>query len=324
MAEGANRLPSPFQTMRFHEAIQSLGASGNWFRSASHSTRAAKALSRFLSRVVFPNYKPEAVFVTGDIATTGAMADLRVAHDYLFPPTAGALWVDAAEQPALRLDAAMIQIMPGNHDRYWGVTLLPGSTNFESVFEGKWQPSGPSNRVANAKLVGTENDRVCVISADFSFRNAVEASGGIIDFVGQGLVSSDILNDLAASTRQSMIEYACPVIWNVHYPPAFPDCNPNLSLRNEEILVQTARELGVQVIFAGHTHESKNYWVDGVLVSCVGSATEASPSSSWHFNLVRLGVRGGMLEDLAIMPFVYESHGRNNFSPNDEIVFEFD
>lgn len=321
-AEGANRLPSPLQTLKLVDAIKALGASGNWFRSASHSTRAAKALSRYFSRSIYPKFRPGAVLVTGDLATTGASSDLRAARAYLFPGITATGWVDRVEQPIFSAGSARVDILPGNHDRYLGLTLLPGNRTFEEAFVGLWSTTGSTGRVSTERFVGVGDERVAIIAADFTFRNVLEAFGGPIDFVGQGLVHADVLHEMVQLTQIVSRRDRCPVVWAIHYPPSYPGCDRNLRLREEEVLVSAAEEAGVQLIFAGHTHEPKNYYVGRVLVSCVGSAMQADEARKWHFNMVDMRASAGRLTGVTFTPFHYQSHGKNNFVRGADDVHE--
>ena len=315
-----NRLPSPIQTgglsALFKAAVS--GHRGNWFKPASHSTRAARAVARYLSTTVIPSESPDLLVISGDLAATGDAGDLASARDFIRGDSSG-FWSSTDDEPRLPVDRIKLQVMPGNHDRYHKGTLLPGSDAFEQVFAGIWAVSSSSDRVSEPFIIEKSGEMLAIISADFTFRRASDSSS-LTGYIGQGKVYQDVLDALKVKTLdvKSVASRNIAVVWMVHYPPRYPDVDPNLSLSGEDDLLNMASELGVNLLLAGHTHVACLYDVDGINVSCVGSATQADPDSAWHFSLNEVVVESGVITSGKVIPFSYVKSGRNNFVRGDE------
>lgn len=285
---------------------------GNWFRPASHSTRAAKAVSRFVSRVVVPKFDPSIIIFSGDLAATGVLADLNVAADYLSQSQSTA-WADENQAPHFFSAGKPITVMPGNHDRYQGSSLLPGGKNFEVAFPMLWDIGSSCGRISKPVVLHRDGERLGLISADFTFRTLSESQPSLYGFVGKGKVHADVLANLEAATTHLHGQGEVAVVWILHYPPGFPNGDPDLALEDEHLLLSAAARHGIKLILGGHTHVAKQYAAQQAHVSCVGSAMQASPDSAWHFAAYELLVDHGVLKEVITYPFEYETVGRNNF-----------
>jgi predicted phosphodiesterase len=305
-----NRLPAPLQTgglkALFDAAIA--GHRGNWFKPATHSTRAARAVARFLRTKVLPEYSPDRIVVSGDLAATGNEEDLAHAHAYLISSDVSE-WANRDAEPRLGFDAYDLKIVPGNHDRYHRGTLFPGAEHFDRVFAGLWQPTLGGSRVSAPQVIVKGEEKLALIAADFTFRHVSDSLPSMTGYIGRGRVYQDVLDELVAQTRSLSGAF---VVWVVHYPPSFPGVNPNLELQGEQLLIQAAQECGVRLLLAGHTHDAKLYTVGNVVVSCVGSATQNELDCIWHFSLTEFDVAGSTLEGGRVVPFAYDK-GRSNF-----------
>lgn len=318
-ANAPNRLPSPAQDGGVRGLLRAIGQGhrGNWFRAASHSTRAARAVSRYLATQLLDAERPDALVITGDLATTGSAQDLSAALKYLDHP--GDDWVTQDDEPRLVTKGVPIRVMPGNHDRYLADTLLPGCMNFEEIFSEKfWEATDFCDRLSKPFEIQRNGERLVLICADFSYRALLhayqDADNELHSFIGKGLAYQDVVDGLQQMTIdiQSGSDPAA-VVWLVHYPPVFPDGNRDLFLDEESRLLDAADACGVRVVLAGHTHESKIYPVGSSTVSCVGSAMQHDSASKWHFALVCLDVEGGKIVSGDVTSFDYQKSGRNNF-----------
>lgn len=320
-----NRLPSPVQTgglrALFEAAVS--GHRGNWFRPASHATRAARAVARYMETTVIPVEAPDAVIVSGDLAATGSDEDLRSAHGYLLAPTVGS-WVNRDQEPRLSIGDARLVVMPGNHDRYHQGTLFPGAEIFEEVFSGSWNTCGECDRVSSPQLIAKDGEVLSLICADFTFRTFTDALSSLTGYIGQGTVYSDVLRALVSQTLavKQLAGQEVAVVWVLHYPPGYPNVDSNLALLNEAELLAAAKEVGVKLILAGHTHIDHVYSIDGVTVSCVGSATQADADAAWHFSLNELTIENGVISTGQVHPFRYVKANRNNFVRGDAVCIQ--
>ena len=313
-AKGANRLPSPLQKVSVDAIVKGVlgGTSTNWLKPASHSTRAAKALSRYLESDVLPKHSPDILLITGDLAATGSVEDLEVAKEYIGPHRGGA-WANRMQEPILAVSGLSLALIPGNHDRYREGTLKPGSMNFEQVFSSEWKPQSNCGRVSTAEVLKKNGLRVAVIGADFTLRAAADCAE-IHGYFGKGKVHSDVLSNLVDSTARAKESLHCSaVVWLVHFPPRFLGIDPNLDLDLHDTLIAAAESLGVCAIFCGHTHKQSLYKAGGVIVCCAGSATESSTTEDWQFSVCDLSFEANALKSVVSTNYQYESWDRNNF-----------
>lgn len=309
-----NRLPSPVQTGRLTAVFEALveGHRGNWFRPASHSTRAARAVARYLATKIIPEESPDVLVVTGDLAATGAVSDLEAARDYL-SGSVGA-WQNADQEPRLAPGDSHLQVLPGNHDRYHKGTLFPGATGFEMVFAHVWSASPECERVSRPLLVDKGGEALAIICGDFTLRDALHACPPVFGYIGRGMAYEDVVAALVAHTHSVREERGgkVGVIWAVHFPPQFPGGNQNLALQDEQKLISAASDAGIHLLLAGHTHSDCVYSSGSLKVSCVGSATQADAESAWHFSLNEVIVERGVVVGGSVTPFRFDK-SRQNF-----------
>lgn len=230
----------------------------------------------------------DAVVVTGDIATTGDENDLRLAHDFF----AGAIppeWNPLGSLPSLVGDPSNVLVcLPGNHDRYKGRFLIPGSTNFERRFGELWDFGRDTAYTVD---LDCPRVRVCALQqgdavlficmADFSLFDKAE-SVGFGGWIGQGRVAQKTLDDLVQTTKivtrhAKAAQRTTAVLWAIHFPPEYPELQQGLELIDSGLLIQGARSCDVSAILAGHTHEALQYDIavqDGpqLRVVCCGSS----------------------------------------------------
>lgn len=253
----------------------------------------------------------DAIIVSGDVATTGRVEDLEVAKDFLngvLPPTLLLNpWVELeGVKPSLLADPKKCVItLPGNHDRYDGITARPGLRNFEKIFGSLWdmerqhahQPPGTSNRIRVA-TIKKEDCLLILCFGDCSLNSMQEAQGAFAHF-GQGIASDQVVKDLEKATRGAKerakdLGLTSCVAWIIHFPPHFPEINPDLKLINEDSLVYMAEACGIDLLLSGHTHETLSYRATGkhrgIPVYCCGATTGLSNHQSYSYNELQIEV----------------------------------
>jgi 3',5'-cyclic AMP phosphodiesterase CpdA len=235
---------------------------------ASHGSVHPYALAQF----VF-NQKPHLVLLSGDIATSGAAANLLVASEFIDSKPSGT-FTNANKRPTLA--TARRVVIPGNHDRFHGhVPYLPNHPAFDRTFPRHWRGS---SRVKTLEFLTDRADstHLAVIGADFSLRRITDATDPRFGYLGQGRVDDPTLRALQAETRRVRRKYkAVAILWVVHFAPQFPKLARYLKLIDGGKLLSAAKAMKVPYILSGHTHAASDYLpVPGVQVLCAGTAME--------------------------------------------------
>ena len=207
----------------------------------------------------------DAVLVSGDLATTGHKGDLVRALEYIEGLVKATAWTTG---PDSHLDVGIRRVIlfPGNHDRFRRGLFWPGGKRFDTLFMGYWR--GP----VQTTVLAAGKEHLAIIQADFSLQKRRDANWLSLEYLGQGRVYDSILDRLKRETQRFGEVYA--VVWAVHFPPAFEPLDDALRLQNQMNLLYAARDLGVNYIFAGHTHVPRCYQALGVTVCCAGTATQ--------------------------------------------------
>jgi 3',5'-cyclic AMP phosphodiesterase CpdA len=268
----------------------------------------------------------DGLVVTGDLATTGGDADLKVATDY-FSGLVPADWdVGPAPLPSLiKNERDIIVSLPGNHDRYEGTALLPGGGAFERHLGPCWD----FDRAKSYDLISVEGksrvkactivkDRaaIAIVMADFSLDTA-GGGLGLFGYIGQGRVSRTVLGHLLETTEivraeARNAELDLGLVWALHFPPCYPGISNSLRLLDDNELSNPAIESGVSVILAGHTHEALSYDIrvgDGrVPVVCCGATTGLSSHGIYSYSIIRIDVpEGGGTSNVKASNIVWNS-----------------
>lgn len=285
---------------------------------STFSADVALSLLRMLSKRM-PSL--DALIVTGDLSTTGSEADLKVAKDY-FRGCIPENWNPGVECPSLLMGEDIIIALPGNHDRYEGVALMPGGTLFERYFGLCWDfDIGCSHDVHSP--VGSSRVKICtlekddiglgIVMADLSLRDAHSAEGAL-GWIGQGAASCiaemvEATNLIRGEAKDAGIGAA--VIWAIHFPPVFPGSDEKLKLLNEDALIAAAEGLGVELILAGHTHKPLRYSVGVaklVNVICGGAATGMSSNELYSYAEIEIDVnRQGDIQNIRATQSVWDA-----------------
>lgn len=195
----------------------------------------------------------DAIVISGDIATHGSLIEQSAARKLL----------DEILKSAIQKNEHLIlPIVPGNHDRFRGKFNFPGAIDFEhvSAFDPDWSPyrrvahtlgSRPYDKVQTFSII--KNDvTLTFISIDCALQTKKDVSGWM-DYLDQGMVTTDLLKCVKLNTEKAKLNNHA-VAWIVHFPPE--NIEKEKRLRNQELLLELAHELGVELILSGHTHKN--------------------------------------------------------------------
>lgn len=255
-------------------------------------------------KIVFLKEKLDAVVLTGDLATTGLDADLKLVKRFFnadydpdvphLPIARGSI---IATLSALDNAKTPVVFLPGNHDRYWFhwkvPTYMPGHDAFDTIVSD--YRSKPVQRTPIT--AGHSKLQVVMFAADFTLRrfrdhqwlgSRPQWPGG---WIAQGKVyedaDNDILGDLVSKTTNEIAtrkpDVPLCVLWAVHFPPKFPKQSSLHKLINEDRLLEEADRLGVNGILAGHTHYQQKYRDNDPAecpVFCCGTTAQHEPKTS--------------------------------------------
>jgi hypothetical protein len=224
----------------------------------------------------------DAILLTGDMATTGELADLREAYDFVDAQPNFGGYLSAAGKPTIAFanPNRLVKLIPGNHDRFRSALslYLPGGTTFDSVFcpsAGNGNPYWCGNQGFSFDGGPTRGKAsVLIWRIDFSLgsKDRGKRYYGLPGWLGQGRVLKKILygpNGTPAnvhpaslvrqtqSYRHDAINHGLKpvVIWAIHFDPFSTD--GLLELLDSDLLVGATEQAGVSAILCGHTHESK-------------------------------------------------------------------
>jgi 3',5'-cyclic AMP phosphodiesterase CpdA len=253
-----------------------------------------KDIARAAADFTFKYHKQfDAIIITGDIATTGVVEDLRVAETFVDGPAIRG--VSAHENmPTIAASELPIFLIPGNHDRYDTVYGGPGGKKFDQVFKKYWPPG---KRVHYVTFEGAE-DRLAVVGADFSLRSSFSASPpGPLGWLGQGKVDRKILRSLVETTQGIQRQFPrIGIIWSIHFPPRAPGVSNTLRLIGAEFLIESAKKCNISHIISGHIHSDLSYSLGTrsfpLTVHCAHSVCSASDDDENGFQILEISVRG--------------------------------
>ena len=211
----------------------------------------------------------DAILITGDLAHTGHVDDLNLAHSFVNSPNVSPdyPWKTTSNKVTLAGLGREIIVLPGNHDRFKQDDMrYPGADEFSKVFHQFWT-SGRKVRARNGylKIKYTEHG-LGVICADFTLneKEGAQKAGGIskyllpfnYEYLGQGKVTQEVLDELEEVTGIFRGLYPrVPVIWAIHFSFDTPQ---DLCLIYEEMLAEKAALLNIPIILSGHTHNEED------------------------------------------------------------------
>ncbi len=261
-----------------------------------------------------------AILVTGDLATTGDHADLKLARDYFsgkLPPE----WDPIGKQPSLlERSKAIVISLPGNHDRYDGLALIPGSRNYESHFGDFWDfnsgiayDCAVSNSAYRVRVCALEDEDsadcvlfICMADLSLDYHNQ---GVGAFGWVGQGSAERAVVDALVETTgitakhaKASGRKREIATLWAIHFPPVYPQIDQSLELLTPLRLIEAAQDCGVSTILTGHTHQALKYnaaanYVRGtpeVNVICCGASAGRSEHSIYSYSIIEVEICNGI------------------------------
>lgn len=250
----------------------------------------------------------DGIIITGDLATTGITADIRVAEQFIKEPAAAA-HLTANRTPTISSFGLPVHLFAGNHDRYVNNAAKPFSNYFDFVFSDYMN--------LKSEFIGSwvsEKDgrHLAFVHADFSLQMRLAASfpRGAMAY-GQGRVYVDVLDDLRNETiaiRQGI--KGVHVIWMVHFAPY--ECGPALRLHDHQRLIDASRALGIEVILCGHTHEALAKSSASQIIYCAGSSCCVDNVGGCMVHVIDFDVNASL--NVTRSTFVWDEN-------NDEFVF---
>jgi 3',5'-cyclic AMP phosphodiesterase CpdA len=257
----------------------------------------------------------DAILITGDLATTGRANDLETALNFV-DTSAHSRWLSTSGKPTLRGADVPIRLLPGNHDRYMSAfPYFAGGELFDQIFQRYWTAGrGVQSQIV---LQGTRRGEFLgIVSADLSLRTNADSVGSAFSYLGQGRVYADILVDLQVATNELRSNFPqIAIVWAVHFPPEYPNVNPDLQLLEGQSLLETARSNRVECIFSGHTHRALIYtFSDQVHVHCAGTSCHCDSDVGNHVHYRQIHVAGGKIVDIDHIDYVW-SPERAEFIP---------
>ncbi len=276
----------------------------------------------------------DAILLTGDMATTGDIADLQESHKFVDEQPYIGTYLTPSGKPTIAFANPyhLINLLPGNHDRYRsGISLyLPGATVFDSVFcpgAGIGRPYW-CEKQGFAFFGGPKAGKATILiwTIDFSLPSADRGKRhyGLPGWLGQGRVSRKILygpNGTAAaltpaslvgqtlSWRQHAIEQGLTpvVIWAMHFDPFSTD--GLLQLLDSDLLIEATGQASVSAILCGHTHESKvkPLSLTTAVFACGSTAASGEPHNDFQVLEIDVPDTGPQIPTFRVMWFRYES-----------------
>lgn len=227
----------------------------------------------------------DAVLVSGDLATTGSDANLARAFGFITTLQTVVAWPSGPASDPASPDRRLI-LFPGNHDRFGWHLNLPGNQQFDTVFNRYWTPPRPPGQVQTTVLE-KDGEELAIVQADFSLKRRHHAGLLSLNYLGQGKVYQEVLQELVQETRDQRTNPSTgqgrAIVWAIHFPPKFPTITEPLRLLDEENLLAEVQKLVQDLslphldLFAGHTHSWRQYEPLAnpfLRVYCAGTATQ--------------------------------------------------
>ena len=199
----------------------------------------------------------DGILFTGDLATTGLMADIGVAYSFIAEPAKNG-FVTETGSPTVNVSSAPIHVLPGNHDKFVNVTGAPNCRTFELKFEAYMRnfSSGVGHWVRRK-----QGQFIGFLCADFCLQSRQDALDKVVGPYGQGRVYQDVLEELKSRTFRLRKSYKeIQIVWLIHFAPF--DCGYSLQLIDWDRIIDAARALRVLATLCGHTHQASKFVVD--------------------------------------------------------------
>lgn len=245
-----------------------------------HSEEIAELAARFLYA---QRRRIDLIAITGDLATTGRLEFLRAAHSFTnsIPQRK---YINDRGEPTLKGSSDCMLLMPGNHDRYRDNKGNAGSNNFEFVYEGPEDWPAGQGQVLH-RVIENDTGRLAIVAADFCLRQNSDAGHIVrINRWGRGKAYADTIARLISRTTDIRNRFSpVGVVWAVHFPPS-EDTPSHYRLNDAHLLIEAAEKSGINLLLAGHLHESLVRKVGkDIHVLCAGSLSSLGDRYWIHF-----------------------------------------
>lgn len=274
-----------------------------WWDRMAASAYEPKVLTALAQYIAHEADVLDAVILTGDLATTGSPDDIDRTELFLTAPgdtqsrylgdgTNGYFGPTISNILKSRGTTVPVIILPGNHDRFvptkgfnsLGDPLIfdAGGTEFDrlqSSQEGVQVYDLPAIDVNGLTL------KVAIITADMTLRKYADANSAYLGWIAQGRVYADTQKEIVEQTdrlaAEKQADEVLSIIWAGHFPPLFPGISKSSRLVGQDKFVDTANQLGIKAILAGHTHIQCQYRpkAGDCTVYCCGTTTQWEPAS---------------------------------------------
>jgi 3',5'-cyclic AMP phosphodiesterase CpdA len=249
---------------------------GSWAATSSQGSIQVDAFAAFAhaNRAAL-----DLLVLSGDLATTGGLRNLRAAQAFLESPVVAG-YLDRRNRPTLQGLGKPIVLIPGNHDRFRRFHF-PGGQHFDAVFSAHWS-AGQGAQELWVRQRGGET--LVLLGVDLSLRKH-DLGSHPLGFLGRGRAYRNRLARLSSLTQQARSRYpGCVVVWIIHFEPEAQ--NPLLGLLDERYLGAALQQTPADAILCGHTHESNSTKMfAGVPVFVCGTTTQ---HASMHGNTLHV------------------------------------
>lgn len=282
-----------------------------WIPAWASSFQPHVAIDAARTILSFPR---DAVVVSGDVATTGQLADQLAALIFLrgSAATGSAPWLAVSYGrlwPTIHAARSVVAI-PGNHDRYTmaPVPYSPGDQTCNTTLS--WPKGRRAKKLVSLRKAG---ETLHLLGVDCSLASG-DSGGRPFGALARGRVTKTGLVELAALTARYAQNGA--VAWVVHWPPEASAPASLHALVDESKLVDLAARLDVCLIMSGHTHTADVYrTINGVPVACCGSTSQYVADEPNSMLDVTLEVSGQVCRSVSATYWEYTGRGSAAFQP---------
>ncbi|MBF0565083.1 MAG: metallophosphoesterase [Nitrospirae bacterium] len=259
----------------------------------------------------------DVILLSGDIAHTASIKNLVFASRFVDSPVndkSSNKWLNYHKEPTLSACGKQIIIVPGNHDRFKGLSCQPGGTEFEEVFYHYWYKY--NNDVQEYFIPSKEEPQLAVICVDFSLKSIYDCQRFIEGSLwGQGKVYDDKLKFLKNKTDEIRSINHCDILWMLHFAPEFPNIKNDMELIDSHKLIKAATELKVKYIFCGHTHKTSSYLAQDIQIRCNGTSACLSKDYDTTVYLHEISISVRKVKQIRSLKYTYDNIKSKKFEP---------
>jgi predicted phosphodiesterase len=232
----------------------------------------------------------DAILISGDIATTGAMLDLATAQRFV-NDAADDGFLSKEARPTLSASRKDVYLIAGNHDRFKSDFSPVTSNSFDFAFANHLRRQHEIDGVGYW-VRRKEGKRIAFVTGDFCLKSYADASSRARAF-GQGRVYDATLKNMIDVTfKLKQFDSSVTIVWLIHFAP-FNCNNKDIELHDWSKIPLAASAAGVAVTICGHTHREEMHVISDHLILCAGSSgcADSERNSSVHVLNVEIGER---------------------------------